>query len=104
MSRSGWPFPNRSSSTTAGLALVLATGAAHAQQQDGLVNVAINDVSLLNDLKLAAPVTVQGPINVAANVCGIDANVLAESVKTNPTYSCEAKQNAQALSQFVVKQ
>jgi hypothetical protein len=89
---------------TAGLALVLATGAAYAQQQDGLVNVAINDTSILNDLKLAAPVTVQAPINVAANVCGIDANVLAESVKTNPTYSCEAKQNAQALSQFVVKQ
>jgi hypothetical protein len=89
---------------TAGLALVLATGAAYAQQQAGLVNVAINDTSILNDLKLTAPVTVQAPIDVAANVCGIDANVLAESVKTNPTYSCEAKQNAQALSQFVVKQ
>jgi hypothetical protein len=94
----------RKAMATAGLALFLATGAAYAQQQEGLVNVAINDTSILNDLKLSAPVTVQVPANVAANVCGIDANVLAEQVKTNPTYSCEAKQNAQALSQFVVKQ
>lgn len=89
---------------TAGLVLVLATGAVYAQQQEGLVNVAINDTSILNELKLTAPVTVQVPVSVAANVCGIDANVLSEQVKTNPTYSCEAKSNAQALSQFVVKQ
>lgn len=94
----------RKAIATTALALALTTGAAYAQQQDGLVNVAINDTSILNDLKLAAPVTVQVPANIAANVCGIDANVLAEQVKTNPTYSCEAKQNAQALSQFVVKQ
>ena len=89
---------------TAGLVFVLATGAAYAQQQDGLVNVAVSDVNLLNDLKLTAPVTVQVPVDVAANVCGVDVNVLSEQVKTNPTYSCEAKQNAQALSAFVVKQ
>ena len=94
----------RKTIATTALALALTTGVAYAQQQDGLVNVAINDTSILNDLKLAAPVTVQVPANIAANVCGIDANVLAEQVKTNPTYSCEAKQNAQALSQFVVKQ
>jgi hypothetical protein len=89
---------------TAGMALALASGIAVAQQQEGLVNVAVNDTQILNDLKLAAPVTVQVPVSVAANVCGIDANVLAEQVKTNPSYSCEAKSNAQALSQFVVKQ
>jgi hypothetical protein len=89
---------------TTGLAFVLTTGAAYAQQQDGLVNVAVSDVNILNDLKLTAPVTVQVPVDVAANVCGVDVNVLSEQVKTNPTYSCEAKQNAQALSAFVVKQ
>ena len=81
---------------TAGLVFVLATGAAYAQQQDGLVNVAVSDVNLLNDLKLTAPVTVQVPVDVAANVCGVDVNVLSKQVKTNPTCSCEAKQNAQA--------
>jgi hypothetical protein len=89
---------------TTGLAFVLTTGAAYTQQQDGLVNVAVSDVNILNDLKLTAPVTVQVPVDVAANVCGVDVNVLSEQVKTNPTYSCEAKQNAQALSAFVVKQ
>lgn len=88
----------------AGLALALTTGLAYAQQQAGLVNVAINDTKILNDLQLQAPVTVQVPIDVAANVCGVDVNVIAEQVKTNPTYSCEAKSNAQALSQFVTKQ
>ncbi len=78
----------RSTIATAGLALALVTGATYAQQE-GLVNVAINDAQLLNDLKLHAPATVQVPVDVAANVCGIDANVIAESNKT-AGYSCEA--------------
>lgn len=86
------------------VALALATGFAHAQQQEGLVNVAINDTKILNDLQLQAPITVQVPVDVAANVCGVDVNVIAEQIKTNPAYSCEAKSNAQALSQFVTKQ
>ncbi len=92
----------RTTIATAGLALTLVTGAALAQQA-GLVNVAVKDTQLLNDLKLQAPVTVQVPADVAASVCGIDANVIAESSK-DASYSCEAKGNAQALSQFVTKQ
>jgi len=49
---------------TATLAVVAASPAA-AQRQDGLVNVAITDT------------TVQVPIAVAANVCGVAVNVLA---------------------------
>jgi hypothetical protein len=83
---------------TAGLALALAAGLAYAQQQQGLVNVAINDTEILNELQLQAPIVVQVPVDVAANVCGVDVNVIAEQTKTNPTYSCEARSNAQALS------
>jgi hypothetical protein len=89
---------------TAGLAIVLLTSTAYAQQQEGLVNVAINDTSILNDLQLQAPVTVQVPVGVAANVCGVDANVIAEQKKQDENFTCEAKSNAQALSQFVAKQ
>jgi hypothetical protein len=93
----------RKTIATAGLALALTTGLAYAQQA-GLVNVAINDTEILNELQLQAPITVQVPVDVAANVCGVDVNVIAEQTKTNPNYSCEAKSNAQALSQFVTKQ
>ena len=93
----------RTTIVTAGLALALVAGTAHSQQA-GLVNVAVNDAQILNDLKLQAPVTVQVPVDVAANVCGIEANVITESIGKDANYSCEAKSNAQALSTYVAKQ
>ena len=51
--------------TTAVLALGLMSGPASAQPQRGLVNVDISDLN------------VQVPIGVAANVCNVQANVLA---------------------------
>jgi hypothetical protein len=86
-----------------GVTIALLSGSAYAQTQEGLVNVAINDPQILNDLQLSAPVTVQVPVGVAANVCGIDANVIAKQ-KKDQNFSCEAKNNSQALSQFVTKQ
>jgi hypothetical protein len=54
-----------------------------AQNQEGLVNVAVVDN------------TVQIPIGVAANVCGVAANVLAQSVETGPV-DCTAVAGATA--------
>jgi hypothetical protein len=56
---------------TAGLSLGAAAPASAAQtDQDGLVNVAITDN------------TIQVPVSVAANVCGVAVNVLARGVNT----------------------
>jgi hypothetical protein len=55
-----------------------ATAPAFAQQQEGLVNVNITDVG----------VNVPVPVAVAANVCGVDVNVLAEQLPGE--VSCDA--------------
>jgi len=99
------------------IAAVLATAAtpalAQADISQGLGDVTIQDVSILNnflnDAQIAAlngvsvPVTVQVPVGVAAAVCGIDANVLASQKKAGDT-TCDAKNGSKALAQQVVKQ
>ena len=62
---------------TAVLAAVAASPAA-AQRQDGLVNVAITDT------------TIQVPIGVAANVCGVGANVLSTAANLGDV-DCDAQ-------------
>ena len=79
----------------------------------GLVNVQIGDVSILNDFlndtqiaalsNLSVPVTVQVPIGVAANVCDVSANVLAQQAK-NGGARCDAQSGSQALAQSVNRQ
>ena len=75
---------------------------------NGLVAVNIQDVSILNNDQIAAlngvsvPITVQVPIGVAANVCGVSAAVLGRSGNTNPT--CTAKSGSKALAQNVITQ
>src|SRR5688500_1934834 len=54
--------------------------------QDGLVNVALTDTN------------VQVPIGIAANVCGVAANVLATSALTGPV-DCDAFAGATAQRQ-----
>lgn len=56
-------------------------------QQRGLVNVNITDVVTLED------VIVQVPIGVAANVCGVQANVLAQGGLQEPV-DCTAATTA----------
>jgi hypothetical protein len=51
------------------LMAVFAAGPASAQQQEGLVNLAVTDVN------------VQVPIGVAANICDVNANVIAEQLR-----------------------
>jgi hypothetical protein len=92
---------------------IAAPATAQINAQGGLVNVTIQDVSILNNFlngaqvaalnNLGVPVTVQVPIGVAAAVCDVNANVLAAQKKTAaPT--CDAKSGSKALAQNVIKQ
>jgi hypothetical protein len=79
--------------------------------QPGLVNVTIQDVSILNGFlnhdqiaalnNVSVPVTVQAPIGVAANVCGVSAAVLG---KAGSAAACDAKSGSKALAQVVNRQ
>lgn len=77
----------------------------------GLVNVTITDVAILNDFlndtqiaalnNLSVPVTVQVPIGVAANVCGVSAAVLG---RAGSAAQCGATSGSRALAQSVNRQ
>ena len=79
---------------------------------NGLVAVNIQDVSILNNFlnndqiaalnNVSLPITVQVPIGVAANVCGVSAAVLGKSGGGSPT--CTAKSGSKALAQNVITQ
>ena len=88
----------------AGLVAVPAT--AQRTQQGGLVNVDVSNV--LNNLSIANGSlnnnTVQVPVGVAAAVCGVNANVIAKQLQTNPNYSCLVKTTNNALKQAAQKQ
>lgn len=89
------------------LAAGLSMGAmmpAAAQNQGGLVNVNVEDNEILNELNLSVPVTVQVPIGIAANVCGIQANVLAAAVAQGQDVECDAQNNSRAFSRIVSRQ
>ena len=80
---------SRLAALLAATALSLGAAAAPAMAQGplvtgGLVNVTITDVLSGNQ------VTVQVPIGVAANVCGVQANVLAADVRQNGSAQCTA--------------
>jgi hypothetical protein len=78
----------------------------------GLVNVTVSDVSVLNNFlndtqiaalnNLSVPVTVQVPIGVAANVCNISAAVLAKQAAD--AAPCAAKSGSNALAKAVAQQ
>jgi hypothetical protein len=67
----------------AATALGLAATGLQAQDQEGLVNVSVDDN------------TVQVPISVAANVCGVEVNALADLVGSDET-ACEIDQQTAA--------
>jgi hypothetical protein len=94
------------------LALGLATGSAYAQSvnANNLVNVNVSNVANEIAKNLSVDVqdvidlgAVQAPIGVAANVCGVDANVLAEQSKGSSA-ECTAQSSSQALTQVVQRQ
>lgn len=80
--------------------------AASAQQQEGLINVTVSadNTDVLNELQLSAPINVQVPIGIAANVCGIDANLLAQQKQEDENVTCEAQNSTQAFANLVSRQ
>lgn len=99
--------------TTAALALGATPALAQLNTSGGLVNVSVQDVSVLNNFlnqsqiaalnNVGVPVTVQVPVGVAANVCGVAANVLAHQKNSGPA-TCTAKSGSRALAQSVISQ
>jgi len=78
----------------------------------GLVAVTVQDVSILNNFlnkdqiaalnNVSAPITVNLPVGIAANVCGVSAAVLGKSGGGSPT--CTATSGSKALAQNVISQ
>lgn len=100
-------------------ALAAAASPAVAQNVDlggGLIDVTVQDVNVLNDSlnknqieilnnnNVSVPISVQVPIGIAANVCGIAANVLAADLKQDGKADCKATSGSSALGQQIVKQ
>lgn len=69
---------------------------AASNQQSGLVNVNIQNVSV------QVPVSVAVPVGVAANVCNVDAAVLAQQAVAGPA-TCTATSNSPALSTAIAQ-
>ena len=85
-----------------------ATAPALSQAGGGLVVVNLTDVlsDIAIDLNLNVsqiPVTVQAPIGVAANVCDVNANVLAEQARGGGA-ACDAQTTSTALNRIVQRQ
>ena len=98
-------------------AIAAATASAPAIAQvgnsQGLVNVTVQDVTILddflNDTQIAAlngigvPITVQAPISVAANVCGTTVNALG-ALRKQGDAACTATSGSAALADIVQRQ
>jgi hypothetical protein len=94
--------------TAVGLCLAAPAFGQTAADQKGLVTVNLQDVlnNLSADLKVDRaniPVTAQIPINAAANVCGVNVNVLSAQAASSPA-TCNAKTGSQELTQAVQQQ
>jgi hypothetical protein len=88
------------------------TALAQVNTGSGLVAVTVQDVSILNNFlnndqiaalnNVSAPITVNVPVGIAANVCGVSAAVLGKSGGGSPT--CTATSGSKALAQNVISQ
>lgn len=81
---------------------------AHAQKSSGMINVdtrsIANDVAKnINAGDAKVPSTVQAPIDVAAKVCNLGANVLEDQAK-KPGASCTAEKTSSEFDQIVQRQ
>lgn len=90
------------------LGLSLLAGTAALAQQSGLVNVDVSDVKAeiaknINVDVSQVPVNVQVPVDVAANVCGVDVAALTSQVQQGNA-SCKAKSTNSALNSAVQDQ
>jgi hypothetical protein len=89
------------------VAAILGGAASSSAQQTGLVNVDLRNARILNnvanDLNVNVsniPITVQAPINIAANVCQVSVAVLARAIQRDGA-SCYAQQTSRALNRIV---
>ena len=97
----------------AAAALAGAPAVAQVSNSQGLIAVNVQDVSVLNDFlnndqisalnNLNVPITVQAPISVAANVCGVNVAALA-SQKNKGGGKCDATSGSAALARLVSQQ
>jgi hypothetical protein len=106
---------------TIAVALALSTAPAFAQGDqnampdhgtaNGMVNVSVSNLDVLGDfvtkdqaaaLKDGFPITVQMPIGIAADACGVSADDLAKT-KKGATPSCGARNGSRALAEQVLK-
>jgi hypothetical protein len=60
----------------------------------GLVNVTITNLLNNNTVQVGAQI----PIEVAANICGVDVSVLSNQFLSGPVATCETRQGNQMLS------
>jgi sporulation protein YlmC with PRC-barrel domain len=93
---------------TAAAVVFPALAVAQTADQKGLVTVNLQDVlnKLSVDLKVDRaniPVNAQIPINVAADICGVNVNVLSQQAASGPA-TCTAKTGSQQLTQAVQQQ
>ncbi len=89
-------------------AAMVATPAMSQLVGGGLVVVNVSNVAnnIARDLDVNVsniPVTVQVPVGIAAAVCGVNANVLAQQKKTGGA-ACDATSNNAALNKIVQRQ
>jgi hypothetical protein len=97
----------------AAVAALATPAVAQVNTSGGLVNVSVQNVDILKNFlnndqiaalnNLSVPVTVQVPVGVAANVCGVNANVLAQQKGTD-TATCTARNGSKALANAVANQ
>lgn len=98
---------------SAALAVLATPAVAQLNTSGGLVNVSVQNVDILKNFlnndqisalnNLSVPVSVQVPVGVAANVCGVNANVLAKQKKTGDA-TCTARNGSKALASAVAAQ
>jgi hypothetical protein len=93
--------------TAAAAASIAFAAPAMAQQQNGLINVNLEDINvelknILSNNDIAIPVSVQVPIGIAANVCGTTVALLQQDLR-NGDNTCEATTANAALARIVAK-
>lgn len=101
-------FKNKLGVVCLSLVMLFALASFAQVNANNLVNVNVSNIKAdiaknINVDVSQIPVTVQVPVGVAANVCDVSANVLAEQAK-NGGAQCDAKNTSTALDQTVQRQ
>jgi hypothetical protein len=81
-----------SASLAAAGALALSAGAAPASAAPGVVSGGVVNVTVVDAVDINNN-TVQVPIGIGVNVCGIQANVLAQMISQGQSVDCDATNN-----------